>query len=118
MSKTKMKSFVKQFVALLSGDDDTVQAQNTFRRAEAGLKTQIHIKEGNLVDFEEALEQAKIKAKEALVNFGMPITDKTNYVSDLVAHQNKVDEAEENLEAEKDLIKFLKEKLEEISKEV
>jgi hypothetical protein len=37
----KVKSFIKQFAAILSGDSAEATAQKTYRQASSGLKTQI-----------------------------------------------------------------------------
>jgi len=117
---SKMKSFVKQFAALVTGDSATVQAEKNFRRAESALKTQIAKLEGETITKEDALETAKEHATAVLVNNGKPITDqyRTDYVANLVDADNAVKSAQKELDEHKNMIKFLQGKLAELNEEV
>lgn len=117
-TKQTMKSFVKQFVAIIEGDNTAAQAQNAYRQADAALTSQISSLEGDTVDKEQAVEEAKEKQKSARVNGGQKIENRPQYVANLLSAKNRVTEAEEALEVHLKKIAFLKAEKEEISKEV
>ena len=119
MKKTILTSFVNSFVALVTGDDAQAQAEQTFRQATAGLKSHIHSYEGDTIDFETNLAQAKIELEQARVNHGKIMKDQIDrqqYVLILIAARNKAVQAEEELQLHKEKIEFLKEQLDIISK--
>lgn len=115
---TKMKSFIKQFVATVKGDADEVKAQKAYRRAVAGLKTQISSLEGETVMKEDAVENFKDILHKAKVNNGNEISDPNAYVSALVSAKNDVTKAEDDLERHLKKINFLKEVLDELNSDV
>jgi len=113
-----MKSFVKQFVALVKGDDATVVAEKNYRKAKAALETQLAIAKGDLVTYETELEDAQETVANALVNNGENIgSDSEGYVGRLLNAEEAVSEAEDNLESHKLLIKFFEDKLNELDSE-
>ncbi len=114
----KMKSFIKQFAAFVTGDTAEVQAQKNYRKAEAALKTQIAKLNGDTLTFEEALETAEENAKNALVNSGQPIDNREQYVRNLIDCDNEVEEAKDALKEHLELIEFLKGKLAQLDVEV
>jgi len=115
---TKIKSFVKEFTAVIKGDDVEILAQKVFRQADAALSTHIAILTGELIAKEDILEQAKESIALARVNNGRAITNNNNYVEELITAQNKLVEAEESLDAHKAKLEFLKTQLAELSLEV
>jgi len=75
MKMSTVKSFVKQFVAAVQGDNVEVKAQKVFRQAQSALKTQISVSEGALIKFEDAVELAKEQLASTRINSGNLITD-------------------------------------------
>lgn len=114
----KVNSFIKGFVALVTGDNAKATAERTLRAADSALNIHIHVIDGELIKLEQNVEDAKEKEAQALLNFGRPITDRDDYVQGLVNAHNAVTEAESALDAEREKLNFLKEKLEEINAEV
>jgi len=108
----KMKSFVKEVVAIISGDNAEATAQRIQRQADSALKTQIAALEGRTISLEDNVEDAKENLKLAKVNFAklMPTEqERHQYVEDLIKAKNKVSVAQENLEAHLEKITFLQE---------
>jgi hypothetical protein len=103
----KMKSFVKQFVSIVKGNDAEALAQKALRQADSALKSQIASLVGDTVNFEDRLEEAKEAQVSARVNHGKPITNRESYVRDLISAKNNVTLAEENLKEHKEKIAFL-----------
>ena len=113
----KMNSFVKQFVAAVKGDDVEVQAQKAWRSAESALKVQIAAREGDTINLEDAVEQAKEKLNNARINGGKPITDRAEYIEDLINAKNALTDAEIYLEAHMEELSFLKEEYKSLNEE-
>lgn len=103
-------SFVKQFVALIKGDDDEALAQKVFRQADAALNTHIAILKGELINKEESLETAKENQIKALLNNGKQISDRDSYVEGILAAENAVIQAEKALKAHQDKLALLESK--------
>jgi chromosome segregation ATPase len=114
----KINSFVKQFAAMITGDTAEVQAQKNYRKAVSALNTQIAKLKGDTIGFEEAVESAQEAAQNALVNNGKDITDRTEYVRNLVSTNNAWEDAQDALENHLDTIAFLEDKLDELNQEV
>lgn len=93
----EVKSFVKEVVARLQGDDNEVIAQRNYRKANAAVKGQISSLESKKVDAEVSLEEAKEKLADAKYPTS-PIKDNSDYIRTIVRRQEKVTEAEEALE--------------------
>ena len=117
-TSTKIKSFVKQFVATVQGEDANAKAQKVLRRADSALKSQIPSLEGDLISLEDNLESAKEKQALARINNGKSIDSSELYISNLLRAKNAVTEAEENLELHKEKIAFLKSELLALDEEV
>jgi len=116
MSAVKIKSFVKEFIAIVNGDNAEAAAQKALRQAESALKTQIASLEGDTISKEDAVEQAKETLSKAIVNNGTGISNRDAYVQNLLSSKNNVTKAEEALELHKEKIAFLKETLEGLDK--
>lgn len=111
MSKSKLQSFKDQFVAFVKGDDEGVLAEKVYRQKQAGLTSHISSYEGDIVDLEVKVEEAEENLVKARLNYGILITNRSNYVLQLVNAKNALEDAKEKLEDKKDVIKFLKEEL-------
>lgn len=70
--------------------------------------------EGDTIQLEDLLAEATEKEANALVNFGKSITNRNDYVSNLIRYRNEKVEAEENLKAHSETIELLKGHLENI----
>jgi len=114
-----MNSFVKQIVAMITGDSATETAIKIQRQAESALKVQISNREAETVNLETNIEDAKAAEAKAFVNNGQLMSsqeDRAAYVRKLTEARNKVIEAEEALEDHLKTLEFLKEKLVEVQK--
>lgn len=103
----KMKNFVKQFVAVVKGDDAEAQALKALRQADSALKTQIASLKGDTITYEDKVTEAKEKLEMARVNSGKLITSRDTYVRDLLTAKNNVTIAVQNLETHQEKIAFL-----------
>lgn len=114
----KTKSFIKQFIAAVKGDTDEVLAQKVLRQADSALKSQIASLQGDTINLEDAVTNAKEGEASLLINNGALITSKEMYVKNLLLAKNKTTEAEENLRTHLEKIAFLEAKLKAINEEV
>lgn len=100
-----MKSFVKQVIARLSGDEAEVTAQKNYRKASSAVKSQLAALEAKLVDDEVKLEEAT----EALDNAKFPtlsISNNQSYVEKIRDAQADVEDAEEALKQTQESIGY------------
>lgn len=115
---TKVNSFVKQFVAVIKGDDAEVQAQKAWRQAQSALKTQVASLEGDVIKYEDGVTDAKEAQENARINSGKAITDRNYYVETLLESKNAVTKAEKALKDHNTKIDFLKAELKALETEV
>ena len=104
---TTTNSFVKQFIALVKGDETEVRALKIWRQCESAFKVQIAALGGDLIRKEDAVTQAEEKLAKALVNNGNEITDRDTYIVNLISAQESLRQSQKNLTAHKDTIEFL-----------
>jgi len=112
-----VKSFVKQFVAVIKGDDAEAQAQKVLRQADSALKSQIASLTGDTITFEDNVIAAKERQVLASVNNGKPITSRETYVQGLLYAKNDVTSAEEALDKHLEKIAFLEAQLKALGEE-
>lgn len=112
-----MNSFVKQFIAAVKGDDVEVQAQKAWRSAESALKVQIAAREGDLIALEDEVSKAKEDLDKYRINNGKPISDREEYINNLITAKNNLTYAEDNLSELTAELGFLKEEYEKLGKE-
>lgn len=105
----KMKSFVREVVAIISGDNAEATGQKILRQADSALKTQIASLNGDTISLEDRVEDAKETLRLAKVNYGKLITDRNEYVRNLIFAKNALTDAEEALEIHLEKITFLQE---------
>lgn len=103
----KLNAFVKEFVAIIKGDDAEAKAAKVWRQAESAFKVQIAALGGDLIRKEDAVTQAEEKLAKALVNNGNEITDRDAYIANLISAQEALRQSQKNLTAHKDTIEFL-----------
>ncbi len=116
----KVKSFVKQFAAVIAGDDATAQGEKTLRAADSALKTQIASLKGDTIAFEDSISDAIEASNSALLNKGAVLTSaaRGQYVQNLLNAENALTTAKENHEGHLAKIAFLEKKLEQLNEEV
>lgn len=109
MAKSEVSRFVESVLARLTGDQDKALALKNEKLAISALKTQIALKEGELVEAESNVEAAQENLKE--VTFPTTPISRDNYVRNLINAQEKLKDAEEDLEVLNETLSFLKETL-------
>ena len=113
-----VKSFVRQFVAAVVGDTDTVLAEKNFRLADSALQTQIAILTGGTIKKEDAVTSAQEQLDSSRINGAKTITDPDQYVENLLRAKNNLTNAEQDLKKHKEKLDFLKGELAALSAEV
>ena len=105
----KLNSFVKQFAAILTGDNNEAKALKVWRQCESAFKVQIAALGGDLIRKEDSVSQAEEKLTKALVNGGNEINDRDQYIANLISAKESLKQAEKQLAAHKETIAFLEE---------
>ena len=109
MAVSTTKSFVKEVIAILSGDNAEATGQKILRQADSAFKTQIASLTGDTIALEDKLEDARENLRLSRLNNVLLITDRSSYISNLLRAKNNVIDAEEALEAHVTKLDFLKE---------
>jgi hypothetical protein len=104
-----MKSFVKEVVAIIQGDNAEATGQRILRQADSAFKTQIASLTGDTIALEDRLEDAKENLRLTRLNFGLQITDRNSYIRSLLDAKNLLTSSEEALEAHNAKLDFLRE---------
>lgn len=112
----KTNTFVKQFIALVKGDDAAALAESTKRKANAALTEKISKLTGDIVDREEAVKETEEALQKAKLNYGTAITSRPDYIATLLQAKVKHQEAIEALEETQYNLDFLKEMKKDIAK--
>lgn len=107
----KINSFVKQFVAMIQGNDAAVVAEKIKRRAESALSSQIHALEGVTINYEDDLADADDALKNAVLNSGSEVLEASAYLKNLLQKRQERKDVEENFKDHKSKIQFLKDTL-------
>ena len=105
----KLNAFVKEFKAIIVGDDAEALGFKNWRKAESGLKVQIAALNGDIIAKEDALENAQENLVKARVNYGKEINDRDAYIANLISAKESLKSAEKQLAAHKETIAFLEE---------
>ena len=103
----KMKSFVKEVVAIIKGDDAEATGQKILRQADSAMQTHLATFKGDIISLEDKVEEATENLKLARVNNGILIVDRNQYVRNLFNARNALVDAEDALEIHKEKIEFL-----------
>ncbi len=106
---TTTNSFVKQFIALVKGDEAEVRALKIWRQCESAFKVQIAALGGDLIRKEDAVSQAEENLAKKLVNNGNEIADRDQYISNLIQAKEILVQSKKQLDAHKATITFLEE---------
>jgi DNA repair exonuclease SbcCD ATPase subunit len=101
------KTFIKQFVAMVKGDEAEAIAAKVQRKAIAALDSELANLKGELVDKEQALEDANENLSKAILNNGNEISDRKYYVQGLIKAKAQITEAQDSLEDLKHTISVL-----------
>ena len=104
---TKATSFIKGFMAAITGDDAKSTAIKVWRQAESGLTMHIASLKGDLIRKEDTVTDAEEALNEARINGGKKIIDRNVYVNNLINAKDSLTHAEKQLKAHKDTIVFL-----------
>lgn len=102
---TKVKSYVKQALAFITGDSNQVVAEQNYRSADAAINGQVYAQKAKLVQAEQKLETAKKAFEEAKYPTTV-IRSTENYVQSVVAANNSVELAQEEVDEVKKAISF------------
>ena len=105
----KLNAFVREFKAIIVGDDAEALGFKNWRKAESGLKVQIAALNGDIIAKEDALENAQENLVKARVNYGKEISDRDAYIESLIKAKESLKAAEKQLSAHKETIAFLEE---------
>ena len=105
----KLNAFVKEFKAIIVGDDAEAKAAKVWRQAESAFKVQIAALGGDLIRKEDAVVQAEENLAKRLINNGSEITDRDAYISNLISAQEALRQSQKQLTAHKNTIEFLEE---------
>lgn len=118
-TNTKIKSFIKQFIASVQGDSAKASAQRNFRLANSAYEIQIALVKGEIVRLEAAVLIAEENDKKALSNNGYEITgDGTGYIELQFQAAKAVSQAKENLIEAQERLEFLQGRMALINQEV
>lgn len=117
-TKKKVKSFVREFCAVVQGNTDKQIAEVNYRKSDHALSAHIFVLKGDLITAEQLLEDAKEDLYKARHNNGKNITDRDDYVQNLISAKNNVDLQQEKCDEIKLTLEFLEEELKTINEEV
>ena len=115
----EISNFVKSIIARLKGDDAEVAALKIQKQATARLKQHLASMEGDRLSLEENIETAKENIGLAIINHGNTISDThegNTYVRNIVASNQRLQDANDALEAHDKTVVILKEALDTVSK--
>lgn len=101
----KVKSYVKQALAFITGDTNQVVAEQNFRSADAAVNGQVYAQKAKLVQAEQKLEAAQ-KALDEAKYPTTSIKNTDSYIQQLVASNNYVESAQEEVDNVKKAIAF------------
>lgn len=93
----KEKNFVEKLIERLKGDDAQSVAEKLQKKGAAALKSQIAVKQAEILNKEEAVESAKEAALNALFNNNNPIQNNDSYCEAILITDQKVEKAEQDL---------------------
>jgi len=105
----KLNSFMNQFVAIIKGDNAEVTAAKVWRQAESAFKVQIAALGGDLIRKEDKITQAEELLAKRLVNDGNEISNRDQYIANLILAKEALKQANKELDAHKETITFLEE---------
>lgn len=114
---TKMNSFVKQFVAVVKGDDAEALGMKVWRQCESALTGQISAMNFKTISLEGVVAEAEEKLASARVNNGNKVSSMENYINNLTEAKNTLIRAEKALKDHNTQLDFLKAEYEALKSE-
>lgn len=109
MSKATVSKFIKQTIALITGDDAEKTAVRIERKASVALKSELTLQEQEVVNFQEQLIDAEEAITAALSNNGDLITDSERYMERLIQLKEKAIQIEGEIENRELIVSYLQE---------
>lgn len=103
------KNFVQAVEAKLKGEDASTVAKKIQKQADSAFKAHIASLTGDTIALEDAVESAQEALDNARINNAQTISNRNQYVQNLVAAKNNLTAAEKALKDHKDTIAFLEE---------
>jgi multidrug resistance efflux pump len=114
-TKVVTKTFVKQFVALIKGDEAEATAAKVQRKAVSSLEARLAALDAHVVDAEQEVEEAEENLVNVRLNHGKQIGDRETYVDALLAAHNRVENSKTKLMNLEHTIETLKAELTAVS---
>ena len=111
-TSVKTKTFVKQFVALVKGDEAEATAAKVQRKAEAAIEARLAALKGHLVDAEQKVSDSEEALVNARMNGGKQIDNREHYVDNLINATQQIESTKVNLDNIKHTITMLTAELE------
>lgn len=113
----KVKNFVKQVIAQLTGDENQAIALKNARKADAAVSAQLASLNSRQVDLENTLEEAQEAYNQAKYP-KIAITDNKRYIDGVEAAHRKLETVQGDLDDVQTSIKFYKELAAEMGEDV
>lgn len=110
-TKTTIKSFINEFISVIKGDDVQAKSEKVFRQVSSALNTHISNMNGDTINFEDKISEAKENLTLVRYNKGEFVVNRDQYIRDLLSAKNALTEAEEALEKHQAKLDFLKSEL-------
>ncbi len=114
MSTTKIKSFVREAVAHLVGDDNKAKAEKNFRKAVTRINSQLAALAQKAISDEELVEQAAERLEEA--KYAATVGE--SYLSDILNANESLKRAQAAQKSTEASVEFYKKLLVEFETEV
>lgn len=108
MNTKTVKSFINEFISVIKGDDVQAKSEKVFRQVSSALNTHISNMNGDTINFEDKIAEAKENLTLVRYNKGEFVVNRDQYIRDLLAAKNSLTEAEEALEKHQAKLDFLK----------
>lgn len=106
---TIINSFIKQFIAIIKGDDAEILANKVWRQADTAFQIQILALKRSQMQKQYDMECANEELEKALVNNGKEILEGDQYIINLISAKEKVKTIQKELIAYQETLKFLNE---------
>jgi len=115
MNPKMIKSYVKQTLAFLAGDSETVQAERNWQRAVGHVKGQLAALDAQQPDLEIKVSEASDNLTKA--KYGVEITSAKQYLIGIINAKEALEQAEQDVKDLEESREFYKGLLEEFLKE-
>lgn len=112
MENTDKKGFVESLVEFFKGVSDEAKALKIQRKSSSLIKMAISSMENDILVQEDKIDTAKENLEKAIFNNGKTDFEDGEYVDNILTLRNSLTTSEEELEATKKTLAYLKELLE------